>query len=91
MHLVESKLVGLELFAHGILNWRSRIEPIIEDLREADRIAEGVADRLSKQHKQELTEGSYRLTRWQIRLGVGGLVVAAVSLGLSTLHQIGWL
>ena len=89
MHKVESRLIGLELAAKGLLGWKERIEPIIEDLREADRIAEEVANRLSEQHRQALTEGSYRVTKWQMRVGIGSLGIAGVALGLTALQQAG--
>lgn len=51
--------------------WK-HFEPIIEDLREVDRIAEGVAKKMSEQQAAQLTLGSIRLTktqRWGVRVG----------------------
>lgn len=54
----------------------------------ADELADLVAERVQEQTGNALTKGEYRLNRWQVRIGAGGLALAvavAVAGGLKAL------
>ena len=66
MHNVESELIGLKLHNESFKQWRDRIAPVIEDLREADRIAEAVATKMGEQRTVSFT----KVQKWAAILGV---------------------
>ena len=81
MHKAETKLVAFDLLVSDMRSWRDRIDPVIEDLREADRIAEAVANKVNEQRNLSLT----KVQKWA---GVAGIVIAFLALILDVVFRL---
>jgi hypothetical protein len=83
--------MGMLAMRVGIVEkWQARYEPIIEDVREADRIAEAVAQRLQEKTGEQLTATGMVWTKRQVRAAIVGVCIAVATLGVDIgLHFAG--
>ncbi len=79
VHDMASTLTALRYLVDDHTRWQKHFEPIIEDLREADRIADAVAKRMQEDRTNELTVDSIGLTKTQRRAAIGGVAVATLA------------
>lgn len=81
MHKVRGDVAALRWSVQSIDRWQKHYEPIIEDLREADRIADAVAKRM--QETQQIG-----LTRVQRLAAIGGVGIAFAALATDLAFRI---
>jgi hypothetical protein len=82
LHKAEGDLRGLASHLGELERWRRQIDPIVAELREADRIAEAVAKRMKD-------ERVGRLTSRQATVAIAAVCVAAGALLFDVLHGVG--
>jgi hypothetical protein len=75
----EARIVALEIQAEAARTWRAHYGPVVDELRETDRIAKAVADRLKE--AQTMT-----FTRVQLVIAACALLIPpCLSAGLTIL------
>lgn len=86
LHKLEAAVQALRYRADSVQEWRSRIDPIVSELRETDRIAAEVARKMKEQTSFHLTTVQRR-----VAYAAGGFAIlggaAAVAQAVASFFQ----
>jgi hypothetical protein len=82
VHRVEGDVRGLAIHVREFEEWRRRIDPVVAEMREADRIADAVAQRMTQDRARMFTDA-------QVWAGIAAAGVAAVALVCQVLSSVG--